>query len=55
MSAEDRVKLMHQAWRQLDYDPVQGRPDFLEMIMREFNLTRPQAIQLLEEMDRCPQ
>jgi len=54
MSAEDRVRLMHQAWRQLDYDFVQGRPDFLEMVMREFNITKQEAIILLEEMDRYP-
>jgi hypothetical protein len=54
MSAEDRVRLMHQAWRQLDYDLVQGRPDFWEMVMREFNITKQEAIILLEEMDRYP-
>ena len=55
MSAEDRVRLMHQAWRQLDYDLVQGRPDLLEMVMREFNITKQEAIILLEEMDKYPQ
>lgn len=54
MSREDRIRLMHQAWRQIDYDRVQGRPDFLEMIMREFNLSREQAIAMLEEMGTYP-
>jgi hypothetical protein len=34
---------------------VQGRPDFLEMVMREFNITKQEAIILLEEMDKYPQ
>lgn len=54
MSKEDRVYLMHQAWRQLDYDPVQGRPDFLELVMREFSISREEAIALVEEMGTYP-
>jgi hypothetical protein len=55
MSAEDRIRLMHQAWSQTDYDPLQGKPDFIEMIMREFKITRDEAIKMLQEMDKYPQ
>lgn len=54
MSREDRIHLMHQAWRQLDYDPVQGRPDFLELVMREFSVNKEEAIALIEEMKAYP-
>jgi len=54
MSNEDRIRLMHQAWEQLDYDLVQGKPDFLELITREFKITRQEAIALLEEMGTYP-
>lgn len=52
----DRTMLehMHQAWEQLDYDPVQGRPSFIELIMQELNLNRQEALQVLEEMSKYP-
>ena len=48
------LTLLYQAWKQSDYDPLQGRPDFLELVMRELSLTREQAQLLIDEMNTYP-
>lgn len=48
------IKQMHQAWKQSDYDPVQGRPSFVELVMDEFKITREEALRLLEDLQQYP-
>lgn len=48
------INRIHQEWVQSDYDPVQGRPALEEIIMREFNISREEALAILEEMRLYP-
>jgi len=54
MSVEARVRWLYQAWKQTDYDPMQGRPDLVELIIKEFNISREEAAQMIQEIDKYP-
>lgn len=55
MSVQNEITQLYQAWKQSDYDALQGRPDFLELVMRELSITKEEALNLFQEMNTYPQ